>query len=208
MTTRSVGVLLAMTLSACGGGTAATTIASTTTAPVATTTSTTLATTTSTMAATTTSGSSTIRLPGDACDQIDVEAIRAALGVDEVRAGSPFGVQADGALAQCRFGVTYSGNFGSAFNVTMLAPNDAGAYEYALSLLPDIGDGSPVPGLGVNATVHETEFAGPLMLVEYTNGTAAYVVADSEEVYGAGSPDTALQAILEDVVGPIMLGIG
>jgi hypothetical protein len=208
MSTRSIGVLLAIGLSACGGGAAATTIGATTTTPLATTTSTTFATTTSTMAATTTSGSSAVGLPGDACDQIDVEAIRAALGVDEVRAGSPFGVQGDGALAQCRFAVTYSGNFGSAFNVTMFAPNEAGAYEYALSLLPDIGEGSPVPGLGVNASIHETEFAGPLMLVEYANGTAAYVVADSEEIYSAGSPNTALQAILEDVVGPILLSVG
>ena len=201
---------LILTVGACGGGnTQQTTSSSASTVPV-TTTSTTLSAPTSTTlapATTATTESPGARLPADACDQLDTEALRIALAVDEVTAGSPFETSTDGTSANCRFGITYDGNLGSAFAIMMYAPSATEAFETALAAFSvDDGEGTTV-ALGARALFYsatETEYTA-LLIVEYTNGAGAYAYADSDLLYGTDSPQAGVLAALEGVVGPVLL---
>jgi len=141
-------------------------------------------------------------LPDDACQQLDVEAMREALGVDAMSLGSPSETTASGSSAQCRFRVTYSGNFATAFNITMRAPSESGAFEDALSSYPDAEMLLQMAGLGTRAHMYETQY-GLLFVVEYENMFAATASADSEEAY-VNEPELALATIMDTVVGPIV----
>lgn len=194
--------LVSFSAAACTAATdpTTTTLAATTTTQAAATTSTPASTTTTTMATTTTAPIP--MLPEDVCEQLDVIAIQGVLGVDSVRAGSPFGTSSDGAGATCRFAVRYDGNFGSAFNVVMRAPGE-GAFDDLISGLT-AGEGSDFPGLGNRAMLFVTESGSRLLVVEFANASAAYAVADNDDIY-AGSPEDALAEILGDIVGSVLL---
>ena len=209
MRTKSVAVLLIVAIAGCGGDTTGdteptTTLAATTPTTAATTT-TTVATTTSTTVPTTTTAPAPVGLPDDACDQIDPAALQEALGVDSLRGGSPFSTSGDGTNATCRFAITISGNLGSAFTVNMLAPSDTGAFETASSAL-NLGEPTELTGLGTRAALYQG-VGGPLLLVEYENGAAAWASADSAGAYVSGPADATLAGIMDVVIGPVLRAI-
>lgn len=160
---------------------------------------------------TTTTTVASAALSDDVCDRIDIDALQEALGAVDIFAGSPFGVDGTGARAQCRFGITYSGNLGTGFTVTVYGPafGDVGfgdAFDFALGRW-DASDVTDVDGLGTRAVflIAAAFNDSAVLVVEYEGGWVVEANADNDDAYGGAPPDEVLRTVIDELVAPNLL---